>query len=182
MHQVAIHEASHRFDYRVAIHESGHVTVGRALGMPVCGATINFFDGHFGRTWSDASDLQDGAETVESICARLAPLMPEAIAAERLQLHHSVMELLGGAEAERLFSDTMLPNTTHDLQEATCIARLIVRSPSSVDAYLASARAEVVALLIEHTAAVFAVADALIERRALTGEQIDRAISRAAAA
>jgi hypothetical protein len=45
-------------------------------------------------------------------------------------------------------------------------------SPRGVDAYLAFARAEVVALLTDHRAVVLAIADALMGHRTLSGEQI----------
>jgi hypothetical protein len=43
--------------------------------------------------------------------------------------------LLAGIEAERLIIGETLPNTRHDLEEAAAIARLLCRSPASINAY-----------------------------------------------
>lgn len=143
------------FDYQVALHESGHIVTARMLGMPVAGSTIEFDSGHHGCTWNNENGLEPSADTVETICAALTPLMPVVgndrsdIAVELLRAHHHVLELLAGVEAERLFIGTMLPGTAHDLDEATAIAGLICRSPASVDEYLAFARTEAIALLTE---------------------------------
>jgi hypothetical protein len=168
-----------RFDAMVGIHEAGHVVIGRMLGMPVAGSTINRVGDHIGCTWSDERGLQPCTDTVESLCTALAPLMPgigddrSGIAVELRRAHNHVMELLAGHEAERLFCGTMLPGTAHDLEEGAAIARLICRSTKSVDAYLTFARAETTALLTDHSAVVLAVAAALTRYRSLTGEQID---------
>jgi hypothetical protein len=68
-----------------------------------------------------------------------------------------------------------------DIKQRTqvSIARLICRSPTSIVAYLAFARAEVVALLTDHHAAVLAVAGALVEHRTINGDQIDGIIRNA---
>ena len=166
----------------VGIHEAGHVVIGRALGMPVAGSTINRVGDHIGCTWSDEGGLQPYTDTVESLCNALAPLMPgigddrSGIAVELQRAHNHVLELLAGVEAERLFVGAMLPGTAHDLEEATAIAQLICRSPASVDAYLAFARAEVAALLTDHRVVVLAVAAALVRRRTLSGTEIDSII------
>jgi hypothetical protein len=166
----------------VGIHEAGHVVIGRALGMPVAGSTINRVGDHIGCTWPDEGSLPPCTDTAESLCTALKPLMigigdsRADIAVELLRAHHHVIELLAGVEAERLFSVTMLPGTAHDLEEATAIARLICRSPASVDAYLAFARAEVAALLTDHRVVVLAVAAALVRRRTLSGTEIDSII------
>jgi cell division protease FtsH len=167
------------FDAMVGIHEAGHVVIGRILGMPVAGSTIDRVGDHIGCTWSDEGGLQPCTDTVESLCTALKPLMSgigddrSGIAVDLQRAHYHVLELLAGVEAERLFGGAMLPNTEHDLEEATAIAGLICRSPASVDAYLAFARVEATALLTDHSAVVLAVADALIWHRTLSGEQID---------
>jgi hypothetical protein len=167
------------FERRISIHEAGHVALAKITGQPLVGSSIEFANGHYGCTWGNASDLLPNTETVESICGQLMPLMAgfgddlSSIAVELQRAHHHVLALLAGIEAERLFNGTTLPNTEHDLTEATAIARLICRSPASVDAYLEFARVEVVALLSDHRAVVLAVADALVKHRTINGEQID---------
>ena len=167
-----------RRSFQTGIHEASHATVSRLLGLPVVGATIEFFDGHFGATWADDAGLLAGGETVENICRQLAPLLSDTgsradIAIELLYAGDQVISLLAGPIAEELFCAERLPGSEHDEAEATCIARLICRSPASIDAYLEFARVEVVALLSDHRAVVLAVADALVKHRTINGEQID---------
>jgi hypothetical protein len=93
-------------------------------------------------TWASDAALHPDAETVESICAALTPLMPcigedrAGIAVELERASSQVISLLAGVEAEKLFTVAPLPGTGHDLEEAAAIGSLIVRSPRSIDAYL----------------------------------------------
>lgn len=50
---------------------------------------------------------------------------------------------------------------------------MICRSPRSIGAYLRYAEAEARALLLDHAAAVIALADTLVEHRTLDGREID---------
>jgi hypothetical protein len=163
------------FDYRIAIHESGHVVAGYTL-LSVAGATIEFVDGHYGRVWSDDAALEADTESVESICSQLKPLMPGALDSELEEAHSHVVGWLAGIEAERLFCDELLPNTAHDIQAARAVAALIVREVSDIDGYIDRARTETRARLVDQTAAVLAVADALVEHRTINGDMIDRII------
>jgi hypothetical protein len=165
------------FERSVAYHESSHSTVSRLLGLPVAGATIEFHNGFFGCTWAaDGAELQaDG--TIADICRQLTPLMPDGgsradIAGELQWAADQIISLLAGPIAEELFCAERLPGSEHDEAEATCIARLICRSPASIAAYLEFCRTEVAALLADHRAVVLAIADGLIRHRTLNGEQI----------
>jgi hypothetical protein len=102
------------------------------------------------------------------------------LATLQLQAHHQVIALVVGPICEELFIGTRLPRSEHDDAEAANIGRLICRSASSLDAYLAFAEAEAVGLLREHSAAVHRVAEALLRRRTISGREID-ALIRAAA-
>jgi ATP-dependent Zn protease len=79
---------------------------------------------------------------------------------------------LAGIEAERLFCGELLARTAHDIQAARAIAALIVRSVSDIDSYIDLARTETRGLLTVHAAAVLVIADALVEHRTISGEQI----------
>jgi hypothetical protein len=158
-------------DFQIAIHEAGHVIAGHML-LTVGGATIEYVDGYFGRTWSDAVDLEPGGASVESLCAALKPLMPGAIDVEMEQAHCLVVAWLAGVEAETLFCDALLPNTEHDLRAARAVASLIVREVSDVAAYINFARTETRAMLSTYAGGVIAIADALVEHRTLNRFQI----------
>ena len=160
------------FERRISVHEAGHVIAGYML-LTVAGSTIEFVSGHHGLTWSDAVDLEPGANTVESLCAALKPLMPGAIDTEMEQAHCHVIEWLAGVEAEKLFCDaSLLPNTEHDLRAARAVAELIVRDVSDVAAYINFARTETRAMLSTYAGGVIAIADALVEHRTLNRFQI----------
>jgi hypothetical protein len=176
---------SAQFDRRLAIHEAAHATVSRLLGLSVSGSTIEFIDGHHGLTWASEAALQPGAETVESICAALTPLMPcigedrTDIAVELERASCQVIALLAGPLAETLFTAEPLPGTGHDLAEARSLASLIVRSPRSINSYLAYAQAEARALLVDNRDVVLAISDALLKHRTIYAEQIDVIITAA---
>jgi hypothetical protein len=161
-------------DFQIAIHEAGHVIAGHML-LTVGGATIEFVDGYFGRTWSDAVDLEPGTDSVESLCAKLKPLMPGVIDTELEQAHSHVIEWLAGVEAETIFCDELLPNTEHDLRAARAVAELIVRD-SDVDSYISFARTETRALLTKFAGAVIAIASALVEHRTINRFEIESII------
>jgi hypothetical protein len=163
------------FDHQIAIHEAGH-TVASYMLLSVAGSTIEYVGGHFGRTWANDIDIEAGAETVESICSQLAPLMAGALADELEQAHCHCIEYLAGTIAEELFCGELLPNTQHDLDAARAVAGLIVREIADIDSYIDLARTETRALLSTHTASVLAIAHALVEHRTIGGDMIERII------
>jgi hypothetical protein len=104
---------------------------------------------------------------------------PRVNAAEIFTFHVRVVDLCAGAAAELLLHPACAPWIAHsDIREARKIASMVCTSDSAVDAYLAFGAAEAKALIIEHRAAVWAIAEALIERT-LNSEQIDAIIASA---
>jgi hypothetical protein len=165
------------FDYRTSVHEAGHCVAGVLLDMSIEGCSIEFIDGHHGRTWSNGADLEPAA-SVESICSGLKPLMAGALVDELYQAHCHCIEYLAGVTAEELFcGGELLPNTGHDLQSARAVAGLITREVTDVDAYIEFARTETRALLTAHATKVLAVAAALVERGTLNRSEIYRLIT-----
>ena len=159
-------------NFRTAIHESGHVIAAYFM-LTVSASTVEFVNGRRGLTWSSDVDLEPGTDSVESLCAKLKPLMPGAIDVEMEQAHSLVVAWLAGVEAETLFCDELLPNTGHDLRAARAVAELIVRDVSDVDSYIIFARTETRAILSTYASAVIAIANALVEHRTLNSSQIE---------
>jgi hypothetical protein len=96
--------------------------------------------------------------------------------------HERAIELLAGSEAERLlYPDDVPLNATQDEREALSFAGIICVTYSAVETFLSYARAEAMALLTAHRCALTALADELLERRTLDGNQIDRIIAGALA-
>jgi hypothetical protein len=181
---------SPEFDRRVAIHEAGHVVVGRALGQLVSGSTIEPGANYSGATWgvgSDPSRFCTSEEILET-CAALSSLMPafgeprDDVAVELVQTHARVIELLSGTEAERQLFTTASPlEAPHDIAEARAHAALICCTPVAVEAFLAYAKVEAAELIRTHRDLVEAIADALIEHHTLDAAQIDTTIADAVA-
>jgi hypothetical protein len=100
----------------------------------------------------------------------------DAVAVDLLRCADHAISLLAGPEAERLFTAAPLAGTEHDEEGAAAIASIFCRTTRSVDAFIAFARAEARALLIDHRAAVLALADALLHHRTIYAEQINNVI------
>jgi len=177
-------------DRRVAIHEAGHVLVGRALGSPIAGCTIVPGDNYSGLTWGpDGGPSKFGdADDASLLFARITPLMPaigeaRVDAAEMItHAHARVIELTAGTEAERLgYAEAPPLEAAHDRHEAQAFASLICCSSAAVDEFLVYARREAAALIEKHRSVLSMLADALVERRKLNGTEIDSVIANALA-
>jgi hypothetical protein len=172
-------------DFRIAVHESGHVIVGRAIGAPVAGCTIVPGKNYSGLTWGPNGDPSKYGSTddVGDLCSRLAPLMPQCgeprsdVAEMIVHAHGRCVELLAGTEAERVLIPDRPPfDAIHDQREAGAFAGIICCTPAAVDDFLAYARREATALIEAHRSAVQALADALVVKRTLGGVEIDAII------
>jgi hypothetical protein len=157
---------------QVAVHESGHVIAARVLNLPVAGATIVPGADFGGRVWSsppDGSDLkfslQERARGIEEICQRASRLRPrdgenfDDAESWYLHVYKSAVESMAGLEAECLEG--------------------VSNGPTAQTDYLVTidfARAEAAALLTKHRTVLRALADALLNRETLTGEEMDRII------
>jgi hypothetical protein len=88
--------------------------------------------------------------------------------------------LCAGTAAETLLHLACAPWIAHsDVREARKIASMICISDAAIDAYLAFGLAEAKALIEQHRAAVWAIAEALMIQRTLNSEQIDNIIASA---
>jgi hypothetical protein len=175
-------------DWRTALHESGHVVVGRALGSDVGGVTIIPSETYGGLTWGPAGNSArlNSVDEKPDLCEVIAGLMPgfgepRVNAAEVFaHVHVRVAELMACTAAEMLLHPFCPPWTAHsDIREARSIASIVCTSEAAIDAYLLFGLAEAKALITEHRAAVLAIAEALMIELTLDSAQIDNIISAA---
>jgi ATP-dependent Zn protease len=175
-------------DRRTAIHEAGHVVVGRALGMEVGGCTIVEGPDFAGLTWGPTGNSArlSSMEEVPDLCEKIANLMPAfgepRIHAAEIYAHVfvRVTDLMSGTAAEILLHPDCAPWVAHsDIRQARALASIICTSESSIDACLLLGSAEAESLILQHRAAVLAIADALMIERSLNAERIDTIISSA---
>ena len=161
---------------RVAFHEAAHAIVGRAVGQRVAYVTIVETGGFDGGT--------------RMVCDR------EALTAETVDM--DVMVGLAGRAAEEVILGAPSAGAEGDLAAATALlaaahgsvglgAWLVHRAPSAeaaallavdadlrdlVEAHMAALYAETLALVRVHRGAIERVADALVQRRMLTGDEV----------
>ena len=126
--------------------------------------------------------MNDAPDDMLDLVKRLLPLMPspfasrDPVAIDILNVHHQVISLVAGIEGELLFVGESLPCTGHDIEQARMLAKLVCRSPRSIDAYIEFCQVEARNLLVQHRELVNTLADRLIERRELDGAEIQGVI------
>jgi hypothetical protein len=180
-------------DWRVSLHEAGHVIVGRALGNELGGVTIIPSETHGGLTWGPnhfKSGFDGAADdddiVVPDLAEKIGALMPGAGESRSdvvdifTYVHIRVTELCAGTASESLLVPDEKPWVAHsDLRKSRAVASLICSSEASIDAYLRFGAEEAKTLIEQHRAAVLAIAEALMVRRTLDAEQIDTIIAAA---
>jgi hypothetical protein len=175
-------------DWRIALHEAGHTVVGRALGEEVGGVTIVEGPDYGGLTWGPKgnSSRLSSVDEQPDLCAKIAASMPgfgepRVNAAEVFTLCHvRVVDLCAGTAAEIILHPKCPPWVAHsDIREARKVASIVCSSEAAIDCYLAFGLAEAKALVTQHRAAVWAIAEALMIERTLNSEQIDNIIGSA---
>jgi ATP-dependent Zn protease len=177
-------------DWRMALHESGHVIVARVLGVEIGGVTIVPGPTYGGLTWGPAyerSELSDNdQEEAPNRCAKIGSLMPgpgeprkdavEIVA----HAHHRIIELMGGTAAEALLHADDPPwEARSDLTQARALARIICTSEESIEALICFGYEEALSIIGKHRGLVTALANALISHpeRTLNGKEIDVVIA-----
>ena len=91
----------------------------------------------------------------------------------------SIIELVAGSVAETLFLPGKPWPVESDRAKERASASLICSSPESIEAFIAFCRAEAAALLRPREHIVRALTAELIERRTMTGPEIDAIIAAA---
>lgn len=171
-------------DRQIGVHEAGHITVGRSLGSAYGGATlvpgVNFSAKVWGPGGDRCSALSDAGE---ELYIEARPILPSAgelrdeAAPLLVHSHIRCVELLAGHAAEAVLHPDATPlNAGHDRKEAGAYAAVVCCSPTAIDAFLGYAFTEAKALIERYRHVVVALADALVEKRTLSGEEIDAVI------
>jgi hypothetical protein len=106
---------------------------------------------------------------------------PRVNAAEAFaHMHVRVVDLCAATAAETVLYPDDAPWIAHsDIRKARALASIICTSEAAIDAYLLFGLAEAKALILQHQAAVLAIAEALMIERTLNADQIDAVIAAA---
>jgi ATP-dependent Zn protease len=175
-------------DWRVSLHEAGHVVVGRALGTEVGGVTIIPTDSSSGLTWGPKGNTArlSSVEEVPDLCEQIGVLMPKPgecrddVSEIYAHVFNRVTDLRAGTAAESLLYPDAEPWVAHsDIRQARKLASIICTSEPSIDAFVLVGLEEAKSLILQHRAAVLAVAEALIIHRTLDASMIDGIIASA---
>jgi hypothetical protein len=175
-------------DRRIAYHEVGHLTVGRALGAEFGGSTIepNPDLGYGGLCWGPNFESRFAGEA-SSVIEQIGELMPndgdarDDTADIYQHVFARVVELTAGSEAEKLqFGDAWA--ATDDRKQEMQLAALIYSEPEAQRIFIEACATEARAILRRHADVLDALATALLQVRTIDSVQIDETISRAVAA
>jgi cell division protease FtsH len=150
-----------------AYHEAGHAVIGLVLGYDVRKATIRPRYSYLGSAWisnerNGSTEIQAGSDSevdlVGRICVGLAGLFAE--------------QLVSRAPLDELIDDSAWT----DWQRAQKNARRINRRKAEmlIDVLMEETKA----LVQQHRQAIIRVAEALLERWTLTGEEIKQLVNR----
>ena len=183
-------ERTPELDHQIAVHEAAHCLIGRIFDMPIAGVTIEPGPDFLAKVWGPGSThyskLSDGGQ---ELLVQVQPLMPR-IGESRNDLaplisHAQVrcIELLAGRVAEEMFfPDQPVLGGDNDQRQAMAYARNVVCTDDAVADFISYTRVEAASLLERYHSMVEAVANALIERRTLSGAELDAIIASALAA
>jgi hypothetical protein len=176
-------------DMRVALHESNHAVVGRLLGQPLGGVTINAGDGFSDLCWGPTFQSKfTGGPSPSSLCAQIGRMMPapgesrNSTADIFLHVHNRCTELVAGSVGEALFLPGLPWDAVDDRAQERALASLICSSPEAAKAFIDFCAIEAAALLRPREHIVRALTKALLIRRAMTGAEVDTIIAAAVSA
>lgn len=200
-HCVEVSGEPRQFDadelWRVCIHETGHIVAARLIDRPIQFATVvpDFElglggrvvsgSGTFNRKLSGSADvdcLGDMANTINRHMPRLGESR-DYVAPWVNTVHDAIFELLAGIAAEKI----MLGETDSagrlvarsDFSKALIYAETICPNTTAANAFLEFALVNAVETLTPHLEVIKAVADTLLAKREMTGDQIDMVITAA---
>lgn len=153
---------------RYAYHEAGHVVICLALDLPLAGAEISTSGG--GRTWPENNALgQAAAIDVLQAAHVIGPPPPSLFSKFRDQI---VLCLAGGLAEEFMLPAPRDKYFDQDQVEARLRAELVTYSGRGASAFLEYCSQECKAILGNHRPAIEAIAEALLDRGSLDGDQL----------
>jgi hypothetical protein len=171
-------------DWRISLHEAGHVVIHRHFGDEVCGVTIVADADSSGRTWGPQGAQDAAVWNAESV---FEPGMSRDgdVHGVFSRVQAGIIALMGGCAAEMTFLGDAPPKYIgSDVPAAHRVAGLLCRTPASIAAFVEHGYQESLALIEQNSTIVIAVAQALLNhpKRTLNGFEIDVAITSALAA
>lgn len=181
IHRASEHETAGRSaedDWRIALHESGHVVAGLVLGDSIAGSTIVPDAESAGRTW--------GPQGVRAAAVWNADRLSEPGVSRNGDVRGvfsivqaGVIAMMGGCAAEMLFLGDPPKYIFSDVPSANYIAGFVCRTKASVAAFVEHGYQESLALVEQHKDVVQAIAQALIDhpKRTLDSAEIDAVIA-----
>jgi hypothetical protein len=170
-------------DWRIALHESGHVVTHLVLGDEICGVTIVPDAECAGRTWGPQGVRAAAIWNADSLSEPGVSRNGDVRGVFSI-VQAGVIAMMGGCAAEMLFLGDPPKYIFSDVPSANYIAGFVCRTKASVAAFIEHGYQESLALVEQHKDVVQAIAQALIDhpKRTLNGAEIDAVIAPALAA
>jgi hypothetical protein len=170
-------------DRRVAFHEAAHCLTARAQGAELGGCTIDPRGEYSGLTWGPNYSAKFSRANTAQILGQLDTLKPrdgeprneDGTALYYQHVFCRVIELTSGSEAELLIFGDAWPATS-DRTDEVRLARLVTTSEASATAFIAACAAEARSILQRYEHVLCALSKALLLRRTLDAEAIDKTI------
>jgi hypothetical protein len=181
IHRASEHETAGRSaaeDWRIALHESGHVVTHLVLGDEICGVTIVPDAECAGRTWGPQGVRAAAVWNADSLSEPGVPRNGDVRGVFSV-VQAGVIAMMGGCAAEMFFLGDPPKYIGSDVPNANYIAGFVCRTTASVAAFIEHGYQESLALIEQHKTVVQALAQALIDhpRRTLDSAEINAVIA-----
>jgi hypothetical protein len=165
-------------DWRIALHEAGHVIVHLVLGDEICGVTIVPDAECAGRTWGPQGVRAAAVWNADSLSEPGVSRNGDVRGVFSI-VQAGVIAMMGGCAAEMLFLGDPPKYIASDVPSANYIAGFVCRTTASVAAFIEHGYQESLALVEQHKTVVQAIAQALIDhpKRTLDSAEIDAVIA-----
>jgi hypothetical protein len=181
IHRASEHETAGRSaadDWRIALHESGHVITHLLNNNEICGVTIVPDGECAGRTWGAQGAHAAAVWNADSISHHDISRHGD-VGDIFFIVQKAVIGLMGGCAAEMVCLDGPPKYIASDVPSANRLAGLVCRNMASVAAFIEHGYQEAQELVEQHKTVVQAIAQALIDhpKRTLDSAEIDAVIA-----